>query len=70
MDLKKKRTSGYFYLLAQILLPLFLQKGLCHTSKCKDSLETFSCLPRLRGGPQGEEDRGMAVELPLRAEPG
>lgn len=65
---KEKELLTHLYLLAQILLPLFLQKGLCHIGKFKDSLETSSYLSIVRGGPEGEEDRGMVVGLPLRAE--
>ena len=40
---------GNLYLLAQILLPLFSQKGLCHISKFKDSLgNLFSYLSIVR----------------------
>ena len=57
---EKKELLTYLYLLAQILLPLFSQKGLCHISKFKDSLgNLFSYLSIVRWGSQGEEDWGL-----------
>lgn len=70
MDLeRKKELLTHLYLRAQVPLPLFSQKeeGLYRVSTFKDSLELFSYLSTVRGGPQSEEDQGVAVELALKA---